>query len=212
MNVLTGLHEHRRGRSDSEGSSTPTAPSFCRPHPGATDSPAALPKEKKSKDTSPRPEAESLRHCSTPADASTYQTGKSVRTTRATSPLQPHVRSQHARRDRRHGARRTARVCVDRETDASGNKLQLLARYGQNDCAIAQGHRVWLFAQTQQGARASANLYSLVSCARVNGIEPYAYLRHLFQELPKASTAEDIEALLPWNVKPVLRANGITNT
>jgi hypothetical protein len=33
-----------------------------------------------------------------------------------------------------------------------------------------------MFAQTQQVARASANLYSLVSCARVNEIEPYAYL------------------------------------
>ena len=61
-------------------------------------------------------------------------------------------------------------------------------------------------AQTQQGARSSANPYSLVSCARVNGLEPYAYLRYLFEELPKASTAEALEALLPWNVKTVLQA------
>jgi transposase len=52
---------------------------------------------------------------------------------------------------------------------------------------FAQGRRI---AQTQHGARASANLYSLVSCARVNGLEPYAYLRYLFEELPKATTAE----------------------
>ncbi len=32
-------------------------------------------------------------------------------------------------------------------------------------------------------------------------------LRYLFEELPKASTAEAVEALLPWNVKPVLRVN-----
>jgi transposase len=73
---------------------------------------------------------------------------------------------------------------------------------------FSQGRRSWLFAQTQQGARASANLYSLVSCARVNGLEPYAYLRHLFEELPKASTAEALEALLPWNDKPALRHAG----
>jgi hypothetical protein len=72
---------------------------------------------------------------------------------------------------------------------------------------FSQGRRAWLFAQTQQGARASANLYSLVSCARVNGLEPYAYLRPLFEELPKAITAEALEALLPWNVKPVLQAH-----
>jgi transposase len=75
---------------------------------------------------------------------------------------------------------------------------------------FAQGRRVWLFAQTQHGARASANLYSLVSCARVNGLEPYAYLRYLFEELPKASTAEALEALLPWNVKPLLRVLSAT--
>jgi len=43
-----------------------------------------------------------------------------------------------------------------------------------------------------------------VACARVNGLEPYAYLLHLLAELPE--TAEAREALLPWNVKPVLRA------
>jgi hypothetical protein len=71
---------------------------------------------------------------------------------------------------------------------------------------FSTGRRAWLFAQTQHGARASANLYSLVSCARVNGIEPYAYLRHLLEELPKVSTAAALETLLPWNLKPVLKA------
>lgn len=44
-----------------------------------------------------------------------------------------------------------------------------------------------------------------MSCARANGLEPYAYFRYLFDELPKARTAEALEALLPWNVKPLLR-------
>ncbi len=71
---------------------------------------------------------------------------------------------------------------------------------------FALGRRAWLFAETEHGAKASANLYSLVSCARVNGLEPYAYLRHLLEELPMANTADALEALLPWNVKPVLLA------
>jgi hypothetical protein len=33
-------------------------------------------------------------------------------------------------------------------------------------------------------------------------IEPYAYLRHIFEKLPRAVTLADIEALLPWNVAP----------
>jgi transposase len=70
---------------------------------------------------------------------------------------------------------------------------------------FAQGRRAWLFAQNPYGAKASANLYSLVSSARVNGLEPYAYLLHLLEQFPMASTAEALEALLPWSVKPLLK-------
>lgn len=73
---------------------------------------------------------------------------------------------------------------------------------------FAVGRRAWLFAHNPYGARASANLYSLVSCARVNGLEPYAYLLHLFEDLPKAHSVEALEALLPWNVKPILKTGG----
>jgi transposase len=75
---------------------------------------------------------------------------------------------------------------------------------------FSTGRRAWLFAHNQHGARASANLYSLVSCARVNGLEPHAYLRYLLEELPKAGTAAALEALLPWNVKPTLQARRAT--
>ena len=71
---------------------------------------------------------------------------------------------------------------------------------------MAQGRRAWLFAHNPYGAASSANLYSLVSSARVNGLEPYAYLLHLLEELPKANTAEALEALLPWNAKSAVRA------
>jgi transposase len=47
---------------------------------------------------------------------------------------------------------------------------------------------------------ASANLYSLIETAKANGLEPYAYLRYLFTELPKAETVDDIEALLPGSL------------
>ena len=49
-------------------------------------------------------------------------------------------------------------------------------------------------------ARASANLYSLVETAKANGIEPWAYLRHLFERLPAATEPADAEALLPHRV------------
>ena len=62
------------------------------------------------------------------------------------------------------------------------------------------GRKNWLFADTPQGATASANLYSLIETAKLNGHEPYHYLRHVFTELPKATTLEQIDALLPWNL------------
>ena len=63
------------------------------------------------------------------------------------------------------------------------------------------GRKNWLFSDSVKGVQASANLYSLIETAKANGLEPYAYLRHLFTELPKATTVEAIEALLPGTIK-----------
>jgi transposase len=62
------------------------------------------------------------------------------------------------------------------------------------------GRKNWLFADTVAGARASANLYSLIETAKANGIEPWAYLQHLFERLPAATEPADLEALLPHRV------------
>jgi transposase len=59
------------------------------------------------------------------------------------------------------------------------------------------GRKNWLFSASVKGVKASANLYSLIETAKANGLEPYAYLRHVFTELPKATTVEAIEALVP---------------
>jgi transposase len=70
--------------------------------------------------------------------------------------------------------------------------------------SYATGRKAWLFAYDAAGAQASANLYSLVMTCRANDIEPYAYLNHLFEHLPAASTVAQIEALLPWSLKAML--------
>ncbi len=62
------------------------------------------------------------------------------------------------------------------------------------------GRKNWLFSDTPGGAKASANLYSLIETARANGLEPYGYLRALFTALPRARSVEDYEALLPWRI------------
>lgn len=63
------------------------------------------------------------------------------------------------------------------------------------------GRKNWLFSATVNGAKASANLYSLIETAKANGVEPYRYLARLFAELPKAQTIEQFEALLPWSIR-----------
>jgi transposase len=67
---------------------------------------------------------------------------------------------------------------------------------------FALGRKNWLFSDTVAGAKASAILYSLIETAKANGHEPYGYIRYVLTELPKAQTAEDIEALLPYKIDP----------
>ena len=77
---------------------------------------------------------------------------------------------------------------------------------------FAVGRRSWLFCDTQLGARASANLYSLVSSAKANGVEPLAYLTYLYSHLPEANTVEQVEALLPWHLKPMFKRSTEAHT
>ena len=67
------------------------------------------------------------------------------------------------------------------------------------------GRRGWLFADTVDGANASANLYTLVETCKANGIDPYCYLTWLFRRLPLAKTIDDYDALLPWKMLVDLR-------
>ena len=64
------------------------------------------------------------------------------------------------------------------------------------------GRKNWLFADTVRGAEASANLYSVIETAKRCGIEPFAYLRLVLTELPRATTLDEVETLLPRHVHP----------
>lgn len=65
---------------------------------------------------------------------------------------------------------------------------------------FALGRKAWLFADTTQGARASATCYSLIETAKANGLEPSAYIHHVLEHIGAADTLEKMESLLPWNV------------
>jgi transposase len=59
------------------------------------------------------------------------------------------------------------------------------------------GRKNWLFNDTVEGAKASAALYSLIETARANGLNPYNYLKMLFEKFPFVETDEELKALLP---------------
>lgn len=69
---------------------------------------------------------------------------------------------------------------------------------------FATARRAWLFADTPNGARANAVLYTLVESARVNDLNVYAYLDYLLSEMPNAdfyNHPEIIDDMLPWSDK-----------
>lgn len=71
---------------------------------------------------------------------------------------------------------------------------------------FAIGRKNFLFSVSPKGAEASALFYSLIETAKANGLEPYKYLKYLFEEYPKAVSDQEISALLPVNIdKPELK-------
>ncbi len=72
------------------------------------------------------------------------------------------------------------------------------------------GRKNWLFSSTPEGAHASAAIYSLIETAKANGLDPYWYLKYLFEHVPEAMTTKDFEALLPHNVDKSMLAGPAT--
>jgi len=86
------------------------------------------------------------------------------------------------------------RYCEDGRLDIDNNATERAIR------PFVIGRNNWLFSDTVKGAKASANLYSLIETVKDHGLESYRYLCHIFKELPNAQSLESIEMLLPWNV------------
>jgi transposase len=63
---------------------------------------------------------------------------------------------------------------------------------------LALGRKSWLFAGSERGAERAAVMYTLIQTAKLNGIEPQAWLADVLStiaETPQTRLAE----LLPWN-------------
>ena len=82
---------------------------------------------------------------------------------------------------------------------ASDNGPRPPARYGQNDRAIAIGRKNYLFAGSDAGGERAAAVYTLVESAKLNGLDPEAYLREVLGRIAD-HPINRIAELLPWNI------------
>jgi len=66
---------------------------------------------------------------------------------------------------------------------------------------VAIGRKNWLFAGSDQGGMRAAAMYSLIETAKLNGLNPEAYLTDVLARIAD-HPARRIAELLPWNWKP----------
>ena len=66
----------------------------------------------------------------------------------------------------------------------------------------ALGRKNWLFAGLLRGGKQAAAIVSLIQSARLNGPDPYAYLKDVLTRLP-TQQASEIAQLLPHEWAPV---------
>lgn len=66
--------------------------------------------------------------------------------------------------------------------------------------AVGVGRKNYLFLGSDAGGERAATMYSLLGTAKLNGLNPEAYLTHVFERIAD-HPVNRIDELLPWNVK-----------
>jgi transposase len=72
--------------------------------------------------------------------------------------------------------------------------------------AIALGRKNYLFCGSDAGGERAAAIYSLIGTAKLNGLDPEAYLRYVIERIAD-HPINRVEELLPWNVADALRGD-----
>jgi transposase len=63
--------------------------------------------------------------------------------------------------------------------------------------AVALGRKNWTFAGSDEGGRRAAAIYTLIATAKLNDVDPQAWLADMLARLPD-HPARRIGELLPW--------------
>lgn len=67
---------------------------------------------------------------------------------------------------------------------------------------VALGRKNHLFAGSDGGGERWAMVCSLIASAKLNGVEPFAYLQDVLQRMLDGHPISRLDELLPWNWKP----------
>jgi hypothetical protein len=66
---------------------------------------------------------------------------------------------------------------------------------------IAVGRHNWTFAGSDRGGERAAAMYTLIETAKLNGVDPQAWLADVLARLPD-HPARQLDDLLPWSWTP----------
>ena len=66
---------------------------------------------------------------------------------------------------------------------------------------VALGRKSWLFAGSERGGHRAAAMYTLIGTAKLNGIDPQAWLADVIARISDMPVSR-LHELLPWNWKP----------
>jgi len=66
---------------------------------------------------------------------------------------------------------------------------------------IALGRKSWLFAGSDRGGQRAAAMYSLIVTAKMNDVDPQAWLADILARIA-GHPAHSLDELLPWNWRP----------
>jgi hypothetical protein len=72
---------------------------------------------------------------------------------------------------------------------------------------IALGRKNYLFCGSDAGGERAASIYTLVATAKLNGLNPEAYLRDILAKIAEGHTINRIDELVPWRMIPAATAS-----
>ena len=81
---------------------------------------------------------------------------------------------------------------------ASDNVRDKPARHGQNERELAIGRKNYLFVGSEGGGKAAAVAYTLIETAKLNDVDPHAWLTHVLSRIADHKINR-LDELLPWN-------------